>query len=103
MKRCDQARTGMFRHSLPPRFRRSRNICLPKKTNLMTRILVAASLVVVVAFAGFSLYIDSLQRGAVADAVKHNIESSGKQAAQSISNWLNGRVMLTDNLSLIHI
>ncbi|MDP9836511.1 methyl-accepting chemotaxis protein [Neorhizobium huautlense] len=72
---------------------------MSKKTNLMTRILLAASFVVVAAFAGFSLYIDSLQRQAVADSVEHNIESSGKQAAQSIANWLNGRVMLTDNVA----
>ncbi len=77
----------------------TRNVRLSKKTNLMTRILIAASLVVVGAFAGFSLYIDSLQRSAVAESVKYNIESSGKQAAQSISNWLNGRVMLTDNVA----
>jgi methyl-accepting chemotaxis protein len=72
---------------------------LSKKTNLMTRILIAASLVVVAAFAGFSLYIDSLQREAVAESVAHNIDSSGKQAAQSISNWLGGRVMLTDTVA----
>ncbi|WP_244483809.1 methyl-accepting chemotaxis protein McpU [Rhizobium sp. Root482] len=61
----------------------------------MTRILVAASLVVVAAFAGFSVYIDSLQRGATTRSVEENISSSGKQAAQSVANWLNGRVALT--------
>ena len=72
---------------------------MSKKTNLMTRILIAASLVVVAAFAGFSLYIDSLQRSAVAESVAHNMDSSGKQAAQSISNWLGGRIMLTDTVA----
>jgi len=65
----------------------------------MTRILLAASLVVAAAFGGFSVYIDSLQRASVAESVSYNISSSGKQAAQSISNWLNGRVMLTDNIA----
>ncbi|MEK1929346.1 MAG: cache domain-containing protein, partial [Pararhizobium sp.] len=61
----------------------------------MTRILVAASFVVVAAFAGFSVYIDSLQHAVTTRAVEENISSSGKQAAQSVANWLNGRVTLT--------
>ena len=69
---------------------------MSRKSNLMTRILVAASLVVVAAFAGFSSYIDSLQYSATTQAVESNIQSSGKQAAHSIANWLNGRVILTE-------
>jgi methyl-accepting chemotaxis protein len=61
----------------------------------MTRILVAASLVVVAALGGFSVYIDTLQHDTTTRAVEENIASSGKQAAQSIANWLNGRVTLT--------
>ena len=68
---------------------------MSKRSNLMTRILVAASFVVVAAFAGFSVYIDSLQHDTTTRAVEDNISSSGKQAAQSVANWLNGRVTLT--------
>ncbi len=68
---------------------------MSKRSNLMTRILVAASFVVVAAFAGFSVYIDSLQHAVTTRAVEENISSSGKQAAQSVANWLNGRVTLT--------
>jgi methyl-accepting chemotaxis protein len=67
-----------------------------KRTNLMTRILVVASLVVVAAFTGFSVYIDSLQRKVLTGSVESSIESSGKQAAQGIANWLNARVALTE-------
>ncbi|KQV43684.1 MULTISPECIES: methyl-accepting chemotaxis protein [unclassified Rhizobium] len=67
-----------------------------RSSNLMTRILIAASLVVVAAFAGFSTYIDSLQRAVATKAVEDNLSSSGKQAAESIANWLNARVMLTE-------
>ncbi|MCF6370359.1 PDC sensor domain-containing protein, partial [Rhizobium halophilum] len=63
---------------------------------LMTKILAVASLVVVAAFSGFSLYIDSLQRDSAAATVKAEVASSGMQAAQSISNWLGARVMLTE-------
>ncbi|KQZ45875.1 chemotaxis protein [Ensifer sp. Root558] len=68
---------------------------MSKRSNLMTRILVAASCVVVGAFAGFSVYIDSLQRDTTTKAVEENIASSGTQAAQSVAKWLNGRVTLT--------
>ena len=68
---------------------------MSKRSNLMTRILVVASLVVVAAFTGFSLYIDSLQRSVLTKSVEESIDSSGKQAAQSIANWLNARVALT--------
>ncbi|MFK0205373.1 methyl-accepting chemotaxis protein [Agrobacterium sp. NPDC090283] len=72
---------------------------MSKKTNLMTRILFAASSLVVAAFAGFSFYIDSLQHRVTTEAVAENIDSSGKQASQSIANWLNGRIMLTDTVA----
>ncbi|QLF71337.1 methyl-accepting chemotaxis protein [Peteryoungia desertarenae] len=62
----------------------------------MTKILLAASLVVVAALSGFSFYIDSLQRSATSRAVENEIQSSGLQASQSIANWLNARVMLTE-------
>ncbi|MGX5721361.1 methyl-accepting chemotaxis protein McpU [Shinella zoogloeoides] len=69
---------------------------MSRRSNLMTRILVVASLVVIAAFTGFSLYIDSLQRSVLTKSVEESIDSSGKQAAQSIANWLNGRVALTE-------
>ncbi|WP_437437278.1 methyl-accepting chemotaxis protein McpU [Shinella daejeonensis] len=69
---------------------------MSRKSNLMARILLVASLVVIAAFAGFSLYIDSLQRKVLTQSVEDNIRSSGDQAAQSIANWLNARVALTE-------
>jgi methyl-accepting chemotaxis protein len=69
---------------------------MSKRSNLMTRILVVASLVVIAAFTGFSVYIDSLQRSVLTNSVEESIDSSGKQAAQSIANWLNARVALTE-------
>ena len=55
---------------------------MSKRSNLMTRILVVASLVVVAAFTGFSVYIDSLQRSVLTNSIEESIDSSGKQAAQ---------------------
>ncbi|MBX5044377.1 HAMP domain-containing protein [Rhizobium lentis] len=68
---------------------------MTKKTNLMTRILVAASVVVLAAFAAFSYYIDHVQRSVTTASIEANIKSSGEQAAHSLANWMNGRVILT--------
>ena len=72
-----------------------------KHFNLMTKILLAASLAVIVAFCGFSVYIDSLQRGAATKGVVAEITSSGAQSAASIANWLNARIMLTESAAII--
>jgi len=69
---------------------------LNARLNLMTKILLAASLAVVAAFCGFSVYIDSLQRNAISKGVASEIQSSGELAANGIANWLNARVMLTE-------
>ncbi len=61
----------------------------------MTRILVAASAVVLGAFAAFSYYINSVERSTATAAIEANISSSGEQAANSLANWMNGRVTLT--------
>ncbi|MDF1608604.1 methyl-accepting chemotaxis protein [Hoeflea sp. YIM 152468] len=69
---------------------------MTRRFNLMTRILLVASLVVLAAFTGFSLYIDVLQRGTASRAVEEEISSTGAQAAQSIANWMNARIALTE-------
>ena len=47
-------------------------------------VLVAASAVVLAAFAAFSYYINSVQRGVTTAAIEANIQSSGEQAAHSL-------------------
>ena len=63
------------------------------------KILLAASGVVVLAFALFTLYNDYLQR----DTIKQNIESSVQQAgnltASSVQNWLSGRILVLESLA----
>ncbi len=69
---------------------------MAKRANLMTRILVAASVVVVVALAGFSFHINSIQHASVTKSVEDSISSAGRQASQALANWMNGRVVLTN-------
>ena len=63
------------------------------------KILLAASGVVVLAFALFTLYNDYLQR----DTIKQNIETSVQQAgnltASSVQNWLGGRILVLESLA----
>ena len=63
------------------------------------KILLAASGVVVLAFALFTLYNDYLQH----DTIKQNIESSVQQAgnltASSVQNWLGGRILVLESLA----
>lgn len=65
----------------------------------MTKILLAASLVVIASLGGFSMYINDLQHRITTDTVQRNLRSIGTEAAQSVSNWLNGRVLLTNSLA----
>jgi methyl-accepting chemotaxis protein len=71
-------------------------VSLSTRFNLMTKILLAASLAVIAAFCGFSVYIDSLQRNTLSREAAAEIESSGELAATGIANWLNARIMLTE-------
>ena len=71
-------------------------VSLSVRFNLMTKILLAASLTVIAAFCGFSVYIDSLQRNTLSREAASEIESAGELAATGIANWLNARVMLTE-------
>ena len=63
------------------------------------KILLAASGVVVLMFALFTLYNDYLQR----TAIRHNLEATLRQAGEltssSVQNWMSGRVLVLENLA----
>ncbi len=67
-----------------------------KKINLMTRILVAASVTVLASFSAFSFYIEGVQREQLTKTIEDNMAAAGKSGSQSIANWLTGRVLLTE-------
>ncbi|WP_137135532.1 methyl-accepting chemotaxis protein [Rhizobium sp. FKY42] len=67
-----------------------------KSTKLMTRILVAATSVVVVALGGFSLYGDHVQSRLLRETVQREVDTAGKLAGESMSNWLNANIRLTE-------
>lgn len=69
------------------------------KHNVMNRILVAAAIVVIGAFGAFSFYVNTVQYRVTTQQIDAQLDMTGRQAAQSIANWLNGRVVLTEVIS----
>ncbi len=63
------------------------------------KILLAASGVVVLAFALFTLYNDYLQRMTIRQNLEASVGQAGELTASSVQNWLSGRILALDNLT----
>ena len=63
------------------------------------KILLAASGVVVLAFALFTLYNDYLQRNTIKQNIESSVEQAGNLTASSIQNWLSGRILILESLA----
>ncbi|HSC85071.1 MAG TPA: cache domain-containing protein, partial [Pseudomonas sp.] len=63
------------------------------------KILLAASLVVIVAFSLFTLYNDYLQRNAIRADLEDELKSLGSVTASNIQSWLSGRILMTESLA----
>jgi methyl-accepting chemotaxis protein len=61
------------------------------------KILLAASLVVLSAFALFTLYNDYLQRNAIRANLESYLHEMGNVTAGTIQNWLSGRILLVES------
>ncbi|MCF6756646.1 HAMP domain-containing protein [Stutzerimonas balearica] len=72
---------------------------MPKQLKFSHKILLAASLVVVVAFALFTLYNDYLQRNAIRANLQSYLDEMGVVTADNIANWLSGRLVLLESLA----
>ncbi|GGF69687.1 methyl-accepting chemotaxis protein [Azorhizobium oxalatiphilum] len=69
------------------------------RIRLLRRIIIAVSLAVVLAFAGFSLIIDLRQQALVQADVETKLESAGVLASDAIASWFSGRMMLTQAMA----
>ncbi|HEX5842546.1 MAG TPA: methyl-accepting chemotaxis protein, partial [Pseudomonas sp.] len=61
------------------------------------KILLAASAVVLAAFALFTLYNDYLQRNAIRADLESYLHEMGNVTASNIHNWLSGRILLVES------
>ena len=63
------------------------------------KILLAAALIVIAAFATFTLYNDYLQRNAIRQDLDSYLNEMGDVTASNIQTWLSGRILLIENLA----
>lgn len=63
------------------------------------KILLAASGVVVLAFALFTLYNDYLQRNTIKQNIESSVQQAGNLTASSVQNWLTGRILVLESLA----
>ncbi|MVW88295.1 methyl-accepting chemotaxis protein [Pseudomonas sp. PB101] len=70
-----------------------------KNLRFSHKILLAAALIVIAAFASFTLYNDYLQRNAIREDLDNYLNEMGDVTANNIQTWLTGRILLIENLS----
>jgi methyl-accepting chemotaxis protein len=70
-----------------------------KNLRFSHKILLAAALIVMAAFASFTLYNDYLQRNAIREDLDNYLNEMGDVTATNIQTWLAGRILLIDNLA----
>ncbi|MDR6916122.1 methyl-accepting chemotaxis protein [Pseudomonas sp. 3296] len=70
-----------------------------KNLRFSHKILLAAALIVIAAFASFTLYNDYLQRNAIREDLDNYLNEMGDVTANNIQTWLAGRILLIDNLA----
>ncbi len=63
------------------------------------KILLAATAVIVAAFAVFAFYIDMQQRDSIRANLESRLHEVGTLTADTISNWLGGRLLLIENVA----
>lgn len=68
-----------------------------KNLRFSHKILLAASLIVIAAFALFTLYNDYLQRNAIRDDLNSYLNEMSDVTASNIQTWLTGRIALVEN------
>ena len=68
-----------------------------KNLRFSHKILLAASLIVIAAFALFTLYNDYQQRNAIRDDLNNYLHEMGDVTASNIQTWLTGRIALVEN------
>lgn len=63
------------------------------------KILLAASGVVVLAFALFAFYNDYLQRNSIKQNLESSVQQAGELTSTSVQNWLSGRILVLESLA----
>lgn len=70
---------------------------MPRQLKFSHKIVLVASLVVIVVFGLFTLYNDYLQRNAIRSQLQSYLGEMGDVTADNIGNWLSGRILLMES------
>lgn len=70
-----------------------------KSLRFSHKILLAASLIVMIAFTLFTLYNDFLQRNAIREDLENYLEEMGETTSTNIKNLFDGRILLVQNVA----
>ncbi|MBU6957703.1 methyl-accepting chemotaxis protein [Pseudomonas sp. CVAP len=70
-----------------------------KNLRFSHKILLAAALIVIAAFASFTLYNDYLQRNAIRQDLDNYLHEMGDVTSSNIQSWLAGRILMVENLA----
>lgn len=70
-----------------------------KNLRFSHKILLAAALIVIAAFASFTLYNDYLQHNAIRRDLDNYLQEMGDVTTKNIQTWLAGRSLLVESLS----
>ena len=70
-----------------------------KSLRFSHKILLAASLIVILAFSLFTLYNDYLQRNAIREDLENYLAEMGASTSTNIRNLFDGRIKLVENLA----
>lgn len=69
------------------------------KLKFSHKILLAGCGIVILAFSFFALYNDYLQRKSIRTNLQFSMDQAGALTASSVQNWLDGRVLMMENLA----
>ncbi|WP_454242993.1 hypothetical protein [Pseudomonas sp. Y3 TE3536] len=72
---------------------------MSKSLRFSHKILLAASLIVILAFSLFTLYNDYLQRNAIREDLENYLTEMGESTSTNIRNLFEGRIKLVENLA----
>ena len=72
---------------------------MTKNLKFSSKILIAASMIVLVAFTAFTAYNDYLQKKSITHDLEGYLHEMGDSSATSVSSWLTGQILLVEHVA----
>lgn len=72
---------------------------MTKNLKFSSKILISASMIVLIAFTAFTTYNDYLQKRSITHDLEGYLHEMGDSSANSVSTWLSGRILLVEHVA----